>query len=43
MIIGEKIVGNDPQSVADAMAKVVAATKDEQIVKRAKVLIARTK
>ena len=43
VIIGEKIVGNDPKSVADAMAKVVAATKDEQIVKRAKVLIARTK
>ncbi|MFP6621720.1 MAG: hypothetical protein VB877_20415, partial [Pirellulaceae bacterium] len=41
--IGEKIVGNDPKSVADAMTKVVAATKNEEIVKRAKVLIARTK
>ena len=41
--IGEKIVGSEPQAVADAMTKVLAATKDEQIVKRAKVLIARTK
>ena len=41
--IGEKIVGQDPKSVAEAMTKVVAATKDEQIVKRAKVLLARTK
>ena len=41
--IGEKIVGNDPKSVAGAMRKVVAATKNEEIVKRAKVLIARTK
>jgi HEAT repeat protein len=41
--IGEKIVGNDPKSVADAMTKVVAATKNEEIAKRAKVLIARTK
>jgi HEAT repeat protein len=41
--IGEKIVGNDPKAVADAMTKVVAATTNEEIVKRAKVLIARTK
>ena len=40
--IAEKIVGKDPKSVALAMTKVVAATKDEEIVKRAKVLIART-
>ena len=41
--IGEKIVDNDPKLVADAMTKVVAATKNEEIAKRAKVLIARTK
>jgi len=41
--IGEKIVGQDPKSVAEAMTKVVAATKNEEIVKRAKVLLARTK
>ncbi|MEE2990462.1 MAG: HEAT repeat domain-containing protein [Planctomycetota bacterium] len=41
--IGEKIVGNDPKSVAVAMTKVIAVTKNEEITKRAKVLIARTK
>ena len=41
--IGEKIVDNDPKSVADAMTKVIAATKNEEIANRAKVLIARTK
>jgi HEAT repeat protein len=41
--IGEKIVDNDPKSVAGAMTKVVAATKNEEIVNRAKVLIARSK
>ncbi|MFP6657520.1 MAG: hypothetical protein VB853_05015 [Pirellulales bacterium] len=41
--IGEKIVDNAPMSVADAMTKVVAATKNEEIANRAKVLIARTK
>ena len=41
--IGEKIVDNDPKSVADAMTKVIAATKNEEIAKRANVLIARTK
>ena len=43
VMIGEKIVGNDPKAVADAMTKVIAATKNEEIAKRAKVLIARTK
>ncbi len=41
--IGEKIVDNDPKSVANAMTKVVAVTKNEDIAKRAKVLIARSK
>lgn len=41
--IGEKIVDNDPKSVADAMKKVVAAAKDEETVNRAKVLMTRSK
>ena len=41
--IGEKIVDNDSKSVADAMRKVVAATKDEETVNRAKVLLTRSK
>jgi hypothetical protein len=41
--IGEKIVNNDPKSVADAMTKVVAVTKNEEIAKRAKVLLSRAK
>ena len=41
--IGEKIVDKDPKSVAAAMPKVVAVTKNEEIAKRAKVLIARSK
>ena len=41
--IGEKIVGSDPQPVADAMAKVVAATKNDDLASRAKLLLARTR
>jgi len=41
--IGEKIVNQDPKSVADAMTKVIAVTKNEDIAKRAKVLISRAK
>jgi len=41
--IGEKLVNNDPKSVANAMTKVIAATQDEEIAKRAKVLLSRSK
>jgi HEAT repeat protein len=41
--IGEKIVNQDPKTVADAMTKVIAVTKNEDIAKRAKVLLSRTK
>ena len=41
--IGEKIVNQDPKSVANAMTKVIAVTKNEDIAKRAKVLISRVK
>ena len=41
--IGEKIVNQDPKSVANAMTKVIAVTKNEDIAKRAKVLISRAK
>jgi HEAT repeat protein len=41
--IGEKIVNQDPKSVADAMTKVIAVTKNEDTAKRAKVLISRAK
>jgi HEAT repeat protein len=43
VMIGERIVGSDPKLVAEAMAKVVAVTKDVEIANRAKVLIARSK
>ncbi|MCP4885250.1 MAG: hypothetical protein GY904_01345 [Planctomycetaceae bacterium] len=42
VMIGEKIVDNDPKSVAAVMPKVVAVTKDSTIADRAKVLIARS-
>ena len=35
VMIGEKIVGSDPKSVADAMTKVLAVTRNEEIAKRA--------
>ena len=41
--IAEKIVNNDPKSVAAAMPKVVAATKNADIANRATVLITRSK
>ena len=41
--IGEKLVNQDPKSVANAMTKVIAVTKNEDIAKRAKVLISRVK
>ena len=41
--IGEKIVDNDPKSVADAMTKVVSATSNDETANRAKVLLARSK
>jgi HEAT repeat protein len=41
--IGEKIINNDPKLVTDAMTKVVAVTKDQEIAKRANVLISRAK
>ncbi|TWU38253.1 HEAT repeat domain-containing protein [Novipirellula artificiosorum] len=40
--IGEKIVDNDPKSVAGAMPIVVATTKNEELANRAKVLITRS-
>ncbi|MCP4191286.1 MAG: hypothetical protein GY768_11745 [Planctomycetaceae bacterium] len=40
--IGEKIVDNDPNSVAAVMAKVIAVTKDEETANRAKVLMGRS-
>ena len=43
VMIGERIVGSDAKSVAEAMAKVVAVTKDVEIANRAQVLIARSK
>ncbi|MCH2183282.1 MAG: HEAT repeat domain-containing protein [Mariniblastus sp.] len=43
VVIGEKIVNNDPKSVASAMKRVVAVSGDEELVERAKLLIARTK
>lgn len=39
--IGEKMVGNDPKSVAAAMTKVLAVTRSAEIADRAKVLLAR--
>ena len=41
--IGEKLVNQDPKSVANAMTKVIAVTQNEDIAKRAKVLISRVK
>jgi HEAT repeat protein len=43
VMIGEQIVNQDPKSVQAVMTKVVVVAKDEEIAKRAKVLLERAK
>ena len=43
MTISEKIVNTDRQAVTAVMPKVLAATKDQELADRAKVVIARAK
>ncbi len=41
--IADRIVNNDPQSVSSAMTKVITVTTNEEVAKRAKVLLSRAK